>query len=324
MDAWLARMRANGGIIPSYVALDGKVGGPENKWWGNAYGWGFSPLNPVTNRRENRNRIPRATVGFSNALLVTGDQKYVDAWRTMIDAVNSHARTTADGRKEYPTMFGADGWYGWQREPWNVGALEVWYWSQRADDRARVGSNAWLEFLDGKNPGYAETALQHDLASIPHKVAGFRGDKKPAELRLADNMMDYNPATVNALEQLMWGAFPPGRAGELLNARLRYFDPVRQRAGVPEDVGALVSELGDARTVVTLVNLSATETRTVVVQGGAYAEHRIESAEVNGKSQPVGRSDFTVQLAPGAGARITLTMRRFAATRTVSFPWTRG
>jgi hypothetical protein len=43
----------------------------------------------VTGRREDRNRIPRALVGFSNALLVTGDQKYVDAWRAMIDAVNS-------------------------------------------------------------------------------------------------------------------------------------------------------------------------------------------------------------------------------------------
>ena len=97
MDAWLARMKQNGGIIPSYVALDGTIGGPEGKWWNNAYGWGFSPVNPVTGQREDRNRIPRATVGFANALLVTGDQKYADAWRAMIDAVNSHARTV-DGR----------------------------------------------------------------------------------------------------------------------------------------------------------------------------------------------------------------------------------
>ena len=29
MDAWLARMKQNGGVIPSYVALDGTIGGPE-------------------------------------------------------------------------------------------------------------------------------------------------------------------------------------------------------------------------------------------------------------------------------------------------------
>ena len=114
MDAWLARMKQNDGIIPSFVDVDGTIGGPARRWWGNAYGWGFSPINPVTGRRENRNRIPRALVGFSNALLVTGDEKYVDAWRAMIAAVNAHSRIV-EGRTEYPTMAGADGWYGWQR-----------------------------------------------------------------------------------------------------------------------------------------------------------------------------------------------------------------
>ena len=153
MDAWLDRMKQNGGIIPSFVDLDGRIGGPEGKWWNNAYGWGFSPVNPVTGRREDRNRIPRALVGFSNALLVTGDQKYVDAWRTMIDAVNSHAREV-DGRKQYPTMYGADGWYGWRDAPWNVGALEVWYWSQKPQDLERVGKAqvAGSGFFKGRTP----------------------------------------------------------------------------------------------------------------------------------------------------------------------------
>lgn len=322
MDTWLARMKANGGVIPSHVALDGTVGGTEGRWWGSAYGWGFSPLNPVNGRRENRNRIPRALVGFQNALLVTGDQKYVDAWRTMTDAVNSHARTI-DGRKEYPTMFGADGWYGWQRTPWNVGALEVWYWSQRADDRARLGPDAWVEFLEGKNPGYAETALQRDLASIPRKVDIFRRDSRPPERRLADNMMGANPAAASALTQLMWGALPSGRAGELLNARLRYFDPVRRRAGVPDDVAALISELTATGTVVTLVNLSEKEARTVVVQGGAYGEHRFESVEAGGRTQPLTANQFTVRLEPGAGAKLTLKLRCYSVTPSVAMPWDR-
>ncbi len=326
MDAWVARMKANGGVIPSYVDFrDGKIGGPDNKWWGNAYGWGFSPSNPVTGKRENRNRIPRATVGFANALLVTGDQKYPEAWRTMMDAVNSHARTAADGKREYPTMCGADGWYGWQKEPWNVGALELWYWSQRTDDRERIGKSEWLEFLDGRNPAFPEAALRRDLAAIEKKVTGFRADTKPPERRLADNMMDFNPASVAALEELMWGALPPGREGSLLSARLRYFDPVAKRAGVPPDVGALVSEMSDTRTVVTLVNLSATESRTLIVQGGGYGEHRIEAIDVEGRAAPIAaRHFFTVRLAPGAGARLVLTMRRYANPPTVHFPWDRS
>src|SRR5688572_6711334 len=159
MDGWLERMKRNGGVIPSYVDYrDGKIGGPENKWWGNAYGWGFSPVNPVNGRRENRNRIPRAIIGFSNAVLVTGNQKYADSWRTMINAVNSNARTV-DGQKQYPTMHGAQGWYGWQSQPWNVGALELWYLSTRADDARRVGNNDWLNYLQGRDASYPETAL---------------------------------------------------------------------------------------------------------------------------------------------------------------------
>ena len=322
MDAWLERMKQNGGVIPSFVDLDGKIGGPDGKWWGNAYGWGFSPVNPMNGRRENRNRVPRALVGFSNALLVTGEQKYVDAWRAMMDAVNSHARMI-DGHKEYPTMCNASGWFGWQREPWKIGALEVWYWSQREDDRARLGADPWVEFLEGKNPGYAESALRRDRESIPRKVAGFRADEKPADRRLADNMMDFNPAATSALEQLMWGALPPGREGSLLSARLRYFDPVRHRAGVPEDVAALISEMSVTHAVVTLVNLSATEPRTVVVQAGAYGEHQFWSADVGGKITPIDSRDFTVQLAPGAGAKIALGMKRYANAPTVKFPWDR-
>src|SRR5688500_8870706 len=167
---------------PAFVLLSGQEG------WNNAYGWGFSPVNPVTKQREERNRIPRATVGFANALLVTGDQKYADAWRVMIDAVNTHARTV-DGRTEYPTMHGERGWYGWRPSPWNVGALELWYWSMKPEDRPRIGRNPWIEYLEGKNPGFPESVLKRDLESIPRRTAAMQKDVMTPETRLADNAM---------------------------------------------------------------------------------------------------------------------------------------
>jgi hypothetical protein len=133
--------------------------------------------------------------------------------------------------------------------------------------------------------------------------------------------MEFNPAAVDGLVQLMWGALVPGREGSLLSARLRYFDPVRRRAGVPADVGALVSELKDDRTVVTLVNVSPTTARTLVVQGGGYGEHQILSAEVNGRTTTIDAREFTVQLAPGA--TLTLAMKRYANPPTAKMPWDR-
>jgi hypothetical protein len=322
MDAWLERMQQNGGVIPSFVDLDGRIGGPEGRWWGNAYGWGFSPVNPVTGKREDRNRIQWAIPGFFNALFVTGNQKYVDAWRAMIDAVNSHAQE-GGGRTRYPSMHGASGWYGWRDRPWDVGALEVWYWSQQPSDLPRVTGNAWVDFLQGRNPRYPEQALQRDLDGIRERLDAMRRDMTPPEKRLADNMLDYNPAATESLVQLMWGALMPGRPGGLLNARLRYFDPDRLRAGVPGDVAALVSELADDRTTVTLINLNASERRRVIIQGGGYGEHELVSVSAGGVATRIGSPLVTVNLDPGCGQTLVLTMKRYAATPTAKHPWHR-
>ncbi len=323
MDAWLDRMKQNGGIIPSFVDLDGRIGGPQGQWWKNAYGWGFSPINPVTGRREDRNRIPRALVGFNNALLVTGDRKYIDAWRTMIDAVNSHVRESG-GRKEYPTMCGADGWYGWRDTPWNVGALEVWYWSQQASDRERIGRNEWVRYLEGQNENYPEQAIERDLRGLQQRLTAMRKDATPPDKRLADNMLDYNPAATESLVQLMWGGLLPGREGGLVNARLRYFDLDRKRAGLPDDVAALVSQLGDAHTTVTLVNLNQAQRRTVVVQGGAYGEHRLVSVKNGTATTQVDAPLLTVEIEPGSAATLEIQMKRYANDPTIKHPWQRS
>ena len=330
MDAWLDRMKQNNGIIPSFVDLDGRIGGPEGKWWNNAYGWGFSPVNPVTGRREDRNRIPRALVGFSNALLVTGDQKYVDAWRTMIDAVNSHAQRRSTGassirRCTAPTAGTAGAMLRGTSARWKsgTGRRSRRTWSASAAMRSTSLGAGWVGFLQGQNPAYPEQALERDLKMIQQRLDAVRRDTTPPERRLADNMLDYNPAATESMVQLMWGALLPGREGGLLNARLRYFDPDRKRAGVPEDVAALVSELSDTRTVVTLVNLNASQPRTVVVQGGGYGEHQLVSVTSGGRTTPINSPLLTVQLDPGCGQKLVLEMKRYANVPTVLHPWHR-
>ena len=44
---------------------------------------------------------------------------------------------------------------------------------------------------------------------------------------------------------------------------------------------------------------------------------------MNGRTVQVGGRDFTVQLAPGAGATLTLAMRRYVNAPTAAFPWDR-
>ena len=119
----------------------------------------------------------------------------------------------------------------------------------------------------------------------------------------------------------MWGGLPPGVDGGLVNARLRYFDPARKRAGVPEGVAALVSEITDTKTVVTLLNLDNAESRTVIVQGGVYGEHQLQNVTIEGKTTPIDSAWLTVRLNPGSGQRLTLQMKRYTNPPTVLHPW---
>ena len=193
----------------------------------------------------------------------------------------------------------------------------------KEEDRRQVPDSDWLAFLEGRNPGYPETALRGDFATIRRKVEAMHHDPTTPDTRLADDPMAYNPATVGTLVRLMLGGLAPKHQGEILHARVRYFDPVRRRPGLPEDVAALVEKLQDGSTTLVVVNLNQTEPRELIVQGGAYAEHLCEHVATDAGKITVGRPEFRVSLAPGAGGRLTITMKRYAATPTLSPPWDR-
>jgi hypothetical protein len=323
VTAWLERMEQNGGIIPSNIGLDGTIGGEVGgKWYGGVYGWGFSVEVPQTGEVEHRSRVGRGIVGFGNAYLLTGDRRFVDAWSRMIDLVNANARTV-DGRLEYPHMHGDDGWYAFRSSPWDEGAMECWFWTCEDKERARVADDAWLRYLEGENRDYPERALAGEFAAIRRKVAGMRRDTTTPDTRLADDPMEYNPATVGALCELMMAGLDPGRGGGPLHCRLRYFDPVNRRAGIPEDVAALVERVTADDVAVTLVNVSQTQPREVVVQAGAYAEHEVTRVEVEGRRFEVAAPSLRVRLDPGAGARLVIHNDRYANAPTLKFPWDR-
>lgn len=328
LDAWVSRANANGGIVPSKVGLDGKI---ARDWWGGVYGWGFSPVVPQTGKREDRNRVPRSITAFMNGTLLTGDSAYIEVWRRQNAVINEAGRQQG-GKFETPTMHGADGWYGWKPGPYRANCFEIWYVTQRADDLALAGKDAWVEFLHGRNDGYVVEALNADLARIAEREKKMREDKTTRDTRLADWPLDKTPASIKSLIQLMtgglhiarppWSATSPNQGGVVLHSRLRYFDAERRRAGVPEDVAALVHALGDRSTEVTLVNLGKVA-RTVIVQGGAYAEHRIDRVMLDGRDMAVGGRDCTLRLEPGCGARLKIAMRRYANLPTLAFPWDR-
>lgn len=323
VDAWAERTVANDGIIPTKIGLDGKIGGPDGKWYGGVYGWGFSVVVPQDGSMANRNTHYLGLTGFGNALMLTGDQRYVDVWRNQIDAVNAQGKRV-DGRMMYPRMYGDSGWYAYGPAKYSQGAFEVWYWSMDPSDLERLPRSGWLAYLEGNNPDYPERALRGDFETLRRKVSGMRADTTTPDTRLSDDPMRYNPATVGNLINLMLGGFHPGHKGQVLHCRLRYFDPVLRRAGLPEDVAALVETLSADDCTVTLVNVSQSKPRTVVVQTGGYGEHQCTGVTVDGREISVDAPYFTVRLEPGAGTRLVVRTERYANRPTLALPWDRA
>jgi hypothetical protein len=330
-DAWAMRARENGGIIPSKVGLDGKIGGPEHKWWAGTYGWGFSPIVPQTGKRQDRNLAPRCVVGFMNAYLLSkGDDKYLDVWRQTAAKFNAAAKMV-DGTLEAPTMYGDNGFYSFKPGKYRLNFLEIYALSMKASDRAMCEQTGWYDFLEGRNPGYPVQALRAGLTRMRTRMQKVDGDSTSADMRLADSALEYNPAAVAALTQLIeaglyiqhpgWARTTPGQGGALLFSRLRYFDPARRRAGLPPDVAVLIDGWGPDSLTATFVNISPSEARSVIVQGGAYAEHQIVSVSDGKMTLAVNAPHFPLRLAPGAGARLTVRMQRFVNDPTLSFPW---
>ena len=323
VDAWLERTRRNNDIVPTKIGLDGSIGGPEEKWWGGTYGWGFSVEVPQTGDLAHRNRVNGGIVGFGNAYLLTGNQEYVEAWSSMLDTVNASSREI-DGRMMYPRMHNEQGWYAWHTAPWSVGALQCWFWTCDDRDRQRVFGDPWVRYLQGTAPEFPVQAMQQDFGRIRSRVAGIRSDPTTPDTRLSDDPMMFNPASVQSLNKLMQGGLDPGRNGGPVHCRIRYFDPIRRRAGVPDDVAALVDRMDAESVSVTLVNISQTDAREVIVQCGAYGEHQCHSVTIDEHTIDVNDSSFRVILSPGSGRRLVIRTTRYVNPPRLAFPWDRG
>ncbi len=321
VDAWLDRMKANGDIIPTNIGLDGKIGSAvKGKWFGGVYGWGFSVVVPQTGKLAHRNTHHLGLAGFMNAYLLTGDDKYLDGWRKQIDKINAQKKIV-DEQAVYPSMFGDKGWYDFSPKPYQHGALEIYALTLKAEDRKRVEKNGWLDYLAGKNAGYAESVLRGDLERLRKRVEGMRNDPTTPDTRLADDPLKFNPACVDSLIELAMGGLPPRNRGKLLFCQLRYFDPANRRAGLPEGVAALIDAITPEGVEVTLVNTNPVDARTVTLQAGGYGEHQFLEAHTAGTKLAVNANRVNIRLDPGCGTRVVLPMRRFVNQPTLALPW---
>lgn len=354
MGAWKERTAQTGGNIPSNVGLNGKIGGEYNgQWWKGTYGWNFTIFDGELEQIAHRNYFTDGSwPGFSNALLLSGDQSFVQVLRRQLENIQAQKKVE-NGQTLYPQMYGdpkgykyngAPSWYHYTPNARTDRWAEIYFWTMdrsvlpniplATEYRGRSGqrdgysepdrADTFIGYLEGKLPSFPERVLADDILRVRRKMEMMKADTTTADSRLADYLLDFNPATTNALVNLtMGGYFSRGRIW-VLHSRFRYFDPVKRRAGLPEDVGALVEKLGASSASLQLVNVNPLEAREVVVQAGGYGEHRFDAVTVDGKTTRVDGPVLTVRLEPASGARLEFQMTRYANKPTFAFPWDRG
>ena len=362
VEAWMDRMERNRGIMPDNVGPTGQVGEKRgSQWWGGIWGWdsGRAGVGDLL--------IGSLVVASECALLLTGDFSYLDLLRSQLKMLLDNGTTRDDGEVLVPYRHSVDGWADFR--PMNVRDLTHLYHASMSQDDYRLiatlrdaaqdrdwnqasgagdkgggePEHARFQYYDGRNPDWPESILRAEYDHVTKLFEAMRRDSRDLETRAREAFWPPNPIVSKGLIQVTMGTPQNIYRGGLLRAQARYFDIERGRPGLPRNVAGLVDKLGADEMGIHLVNLSNTETRSLVLQAGAFGEHQFTEVRYDevgtdglsrnpaswvradwprvGKSTRVDRKHFIVELPPSTRIRLSVGLRRFVNQPTYAFPW---
>jgi len=341
LQAWVERRDKNNGIVPDNIGPSGQAGELMNgKWWGGYYGWRWP--------HGARNIVEPAFVAGSCAALMSGDMAHLDLCRSQLDMLWEQ-RKEEDGQIKVPARHGDQGWFDF-RPPDPLYYIHLYYLSQSAEDLARLDEifperqgfaglppdwgagkagicppRAWFAFNEGRNPDYLDQVFDTTSSSMCSALERLESDDTDPETRECYHFQRLNPVVPEALVQMTMGTPAAVYNGGLLQAHVRYFDPQRRRAGLPEHTAALVDRVSGDGASLTLVNTDPVESRAVLLQAGSFGEHefteaRLENQEGQGQRIEVNGKHLQVHLGPAAQARLHLGLKRFAHQPSYEMP----
>lgn len=356
MGGWIERTKQNNGITPDNVGINGKVGEHNGgHWWGGYYGWKWP--------RGGIDIVLAGLTGAKVARLLSGGDDWFDLPRSQLDVMRKRAKVE-NGATLIPIRYDdRNGWHHFVKEP-PYAAVNLWAASQREEDWRHVARLAdaemnppgtrgagkltdpdlgWAYFVRGKNPGFPLEAFRADLEFIAQKMKRILNERGDPETWYDAQWLALEPMPTDNLVRLTIGGLPVHKRGEMLHSRLRYFDAEARQPGLPQGVAALVSRMDGNRLEVQLVNTNVFEQRSMIVQAGAYAEHRFRevtfeaaqeaqsadarpanSLEGEQRTVQVDGPYVRVNLAPGAVTTLQIEMALYTNQPTYAFPWHGG
>jgi hypothetical protein len=310
VDAWVERAQRNGGLLPDNIGLSGQIGEYiDGKWYGGLYGWtwphGFYNVGMVAIIAASNAFLVSGDASYLDMPRVQIDrvmaQGAIRPLRDLDMRLNEHwvgilGALGAEETFAVPYGYRDSGWFDYQpmapmypTAMWNISmAAQDWErieqlrqadrydWRQVLSFHTKedAGHEApWLRFLAGENPTYPEEILAASYQQVCRRLEQVRQDHADITHVHEHWWQQLNPVTTEALIQLTLGAPQALYNGGLMHTRVRYFDAERGRAGLPQDVAALVTMVQDKRTVLRLVNVNPLQARDVVIQAGGFGEH---------------------------------------------------
>jgi hypothetical protein len=330
LEAWAERIAANGGLCPDNVGPSGAIGElTGGKWWGGYYGWRWphglmSIVQPLT-------------IAAMNAVLLTGDTRYLDIPRGQIDRMIDLGRVE-DGALLVPHRHTDNGWTAYRPMSPEY-ALQIWSMTHDPADAARLNAfperrtrwrevlpgrgkgddihiAPWFCYLQGENPDYPRQIFEAQWNEIAKRMERMRADDGDPEEWDVHHWQDINPVHTEGLIQLTCGGPQIIYHGGLLHVRLRWYDALERRPGLPADVAALVHTVDAGGVTLTLANASPLHERRLIAQAGAFGEHSFVAAADLTAEQPalvaVDGRHLAITLPPGRTLELRLDMRRYA------------
>ena len=205
----------------------------------------------------------------------------------------------------------------------------------------------WFQFIQGELPNYPVEILKANIELIDTQLRKMRsqtGDPRgwdtydPAtadevvglDLRIDGYQIhawqEFSPIYFEGLAQMTMGAPMHISHGGLQHGKVRFFDGDQQRPGLPSDVGAIVDSLSATSIGMKISNTSTTTSHSLVIQAGAFGEHKFTSVEIkldSGASQKhqIESKWFQIDLGAQAGATLIFTVERYVNSPSYETPF---
>lgn len=213
------------------------------------------------------------------------------------------------------------------------------------DTKHYIGNTLpWFQYIRGELPDYPEQILEANLTLISRQLEKMRspaGDptqwgKIDYESELVNINMkvdaihawqEFCPVYFEGLLQLTLGGPMHISHGGLQHGRVRYFDAVNKRPGLPDSVSALVEKISNTSATIYLVNINQLESREVIIQAGTFGEHEFKHVDIYDqdknhlKQMQIDHKWYQIRLSPGSGAQLKFHMKRYVSQPTYQNPW---